>query len=55
MPIRTDELQETGLALPLGIRIELVGQRFVMVQKEARAEVGDAFLLTRVMVKKETG
>lgn len=53
--IRTDELQEKGLALPLGSRIEFGGERFVVVQKETRAEVGDAFLLTRVMVKRETG
>lgn len=53
--VRTDELAEKGLALPLGSRIEFGGERFVVVQKEARAEVGDVFLLTRVMVKRETG
>ena len=51
--IRTDELQERVSPSPGEHRVR--GERFVMVQKEARAEVGDAFLLTRVMVKKETG
>lgn len=52
--VRTDELEAKGLALELGARVTIQGERYTVVHREARAEVAEKFLLTRVAVQKET-
>jgi len=51
--VRTDELEAKGLVLDVGSRLTFQGERYTVVHKEARAEVADNFLLTRVDVRKE--
>lgn len=51
--VRTDELETKGLALEVGSRITFQGERYTVVHREARAEVAERFLLTRVAVQKE--
>ncbi len=51
--VRTDELEAKGLALDVGARVTFQGERYTVVQREARAEVAERFLLTRVAVRKE--
>jgi len=51
--VRTDELEAKGLALELGARVTFQGERYTVVHREARAEVAEKFLLTRVAVRKE--
>ena len=51
--LRTDELEAKGVALGLGSRITFQGERFVVVHREARAEVAEKFLLTRVAIRRE--
>lgn len=51
--VRTDELEAKGLALDVGARVTFQGERFTVVHREARAEVAEKFLLTRVAVRKE--
>ncbi|MFN3485191.1 MAG: hypothetical protein ACK44W_06890 [Planctomycetota bacterium] len=51
--MRTDELEAKGLALDVGSRITFQGERYTVVHREARAEVAERFLLTRVAVQKE--
>ncbi len=52
--VRTDELEAKGLALELGARVTFQSERYTVVHREARAEVAEKFLLTRVAVQKET-
>ena len=51
--VRTDELEAKGLALDVGARVTFQGERYTVVHREARAEVAERFLLTRVAVRKE--
>ncbi|MBI2931817.1 MAG: hypothetical protein HYY16_09210 [Planctomycetes bacterium] len=51
--VRTDELESKGLALDVGARVIFQGERYIVVHREARAEVAERFLLTRVAVRKE--
>jgi hypothetical protein len=51
--VRTDELEAKGLALDVGARVTFQGERYTVVHREARAEVAEKFLLTRVAVRKE--
>ena len=51
--MRTDELEAKGLALEVGARVTFQGERYTVVHREARAEVAEKFLLTRVAVRKE--
>lgn len=51
--VRTDELEAKGLALEVGARVTFQGERYTVVHREARAEVAEKFLLTRVAVRKE--
>lgn len=51
--VRSDELEAKGLALDIGARVTFQGERFTVVHREARAEVAENFLLTRVAVRKE--
>ena len=51
--VRTDELEAKGLALDVGVRVTFQGERYTVVHREARAEVAEKFLLTRVAVRKE--
>jgi hypothetical protein len=51
--VRTDEVEAKGLALDVGTRVIFQGERYTVVHREARAEVAERFLLTRVAVKKE--
>jgi hypothetical protein len=51
--VRTDELDTKGLALELGARVTIEGERYTVVHRETRAEVAEQFLLTRVAVRKE--
>jgi hypothetical protein len=51
--VRTDELEAKGLALAVGARVTFQGERYTVVHREARAEVAERFLLTRVAVRKE--
>jgi len=52
--VRTDEIEVKGLALEVGARVTFQGERYTVVHREARAEVAERFLLTRVAVRKET-
>ena len=51
--VRTDELEAKGLTLDIGARVTFQGERYTVVHREARAEVAEKFLLTRVAVRKE--
>jgi hypothetical protein len=51
--VRTDEVEGKGLVLDVGARITFQGERYTVVNREARAEVAERFLLTRVAVRKE--
>ncbi|MBI2192031.1 MAG: hypothetical protein HYU36_08610 [Planctomycetes bacterium] len=51
--VRTDELEAKGLALDVGARVTFQGERYTVVHREARAEVAERFLLTRVAMRKE--
>lgn len=51
--MRTDELQAKGLAVDVGARVTFQGERYTVVHREARAEVAENFLLTRIAVQKE--
>ena len=51
--VRTDELEAKGLALEVGARVTVQSERYTVVHREARAEVAEKFLLTRVAVQKE--
>jgi hypothetical protein len=53
MTVRTDELEAKGLTLDIGARVTFQGERYTVVHREARAEVAEKFLLTRVAVRKE--
>ena len=53
--MRSDELEAQGLLLDIGSRITFQGERYTVVHREARAELGEEFLLIRVSVVKETG
>ena len=50
---RTDELSSKGVSLDPGARILFGGQRFVVVRREARAQVGEDFLLIRATLRRE--
>jgi len=52
--VRSDELDAQGLSLEIGSRITFQGERYTVVHREARAELGEEFLLVRVSVVKET-
>jgi len=52
--VRSDELSAKGIALEIGSRITFQGERYTVIHKEARAELGEEFLLTRVAIVKET-
>lgn len=51
--VRADELAAKGVALEPGARILFEGQRFVVVRRESRAQVGEDFLLIRVSIRRE--
>ncbi len=51
--VRTDEIEAKGLDLDVGARVTFQGERYTVVHREARAEVAERFLLTRVAVRKE--
>jgi len=51
--VRSDELEAQGLSLEIGARITFQGERYTVVHREARAELGEEFLLVRVAVVKE--
>jgi len=52
--VRSDELEAQGIALAIGSRLTFQGERYAVVHREARAELGEEFLLIRVSVVKET-
>jgi len=51
--VRTDELVAKGLTVDIGARVTFQAERYTVVHREARAEVAEKFLLTRVAVRKE--
>jgi len=52
--VRSDELADKDIGLEIGSRITFQGERYTVVHREARAELGEEFLLTRVAIVKET-
>jgi len=52
--VRSDELEANSLALEIGSRLTFQGERYTVIHREARAELGEEFLLVRVAVVKET-
>jgi len=52
--VRSDELEALGISLEIGSRLTFQSERYTVVHREARAELGEEFLLVRVAVVKET-
>jgi len=52
--MRSEELEAQGLTLEFGSRLTFQGERYTVVHREARAELGEEFLLVQVAVVKET-
>jgi hypothetical protein len=53
--VRSDELDAKGIALDIGSRVIFQSERYTVVHRETRAQVGEKFLLVRVAVVQETG